>query len=98
MFDNINIPSFAKNFYFITTSFFVVWMLFFDSNNLISQFQLWYKRNDVINEKMYYIAKINEVQQERKELFSQNRLIEKFAREKYLMKKDTEDIYIISED
>jgi cell division protein DivIC len=97
MFQNIQIPTFAKNFYFIASIAFVIWMLFFDSNNLISQYSLWSKRNEITKEKNYYLTKIEEVQQERKELFSQNRLIEKFAREKYLMKKESEDIYIIED-
>jgi cell division protein DivIC len=97
MFQNINIPPFLKNFYILSSLLFVVWMTFFDSNNLITQYELWSKRNDIIKERNYYLSKIEEVQQERKELFSQNRLIEKFAREKYLMKKDSEDIYIIED-
>jgi cell division protein DivIC len=97
MFQNINIPPFLKNFYILSSLLFIVWMTFFDSNNLITQYELWSKRSDIIKERNYYLSKIEEVQQERKELFSQNRLIEKFAREKYLMKKDSEDIYIIED-
>jgi hypothetical protein len=37
------------------------------------------------------------VEQDRAELMGTNELLEKFAREKYLMKRDAEDIYIIEE-
>ncbi|HOO11266.1 MAG TPA: septum formation initiator family protein, partial [Cyclobacteriaceae bacterium] len=42
-------------------------------------------------------AKIVEVKKDRKELMTNKELLEKFAREKYLMKKETEDLFIIQE-
>jgi cell division protein FtsB len=47
------------------------------------------------SEKEYYEAKILEVEKDRKELMTNKELLEKFAREKYLMKKETEDLFII---
>ena len=47
------------------------------------------------DERAYYLEKIAEVKEEREELFSNPDLLEKFAREQYLMKKPTEDLYII---
>lgn len=38
-----------------------------------------------------------QIQQERKELFGNPELLEKIAREKYLMKKPTEDLYVVVE-
>jgi len=73
-------------------------MLFLDSNNLISRFQLTSKLNALENEKEYYEEKIQEVEKDRRELFGDNDLVEKFAREKYLMKKPSEDIYVIVEE
>jgi cell division protein DivIC len=73
----------------------MVWMLFFDANDFITQIRLSSTKGDLIDEKEYYLQKIEEVKQERKELMSNPRLLEKFARERYLMKKPTEDIYIV---
>jgi len=70
-------------------------MLFIDSNDLYSQFQKRRKLNDLEREKEYYIQKILEVEKDREELMSNDKLIEKFAREKYLMKKESEDLYVI---
>ena len=42
--------------------------------------------------------KIKEVQKDHDELFGDKESIEKFAREKYLMKKETEDIFVIVEE
>jgi cell division protein FtsB len=53
--------------------------------------------NALENEKEYYEEKIKEVEKDHNELFGDRASLEKFAREKYLMKKETEDIYIVVE-
>jgi cell division protein DivIC len=92
------IPKSFRNFYVVSSVAFVLWMLFLDSNNLIQRFQLTSKLNSLENEKEYYLEKIKEVEKDRDELFGDRESVEKFAREKYLMKKDTEDIFIIQEE
>jgi len=96
MFDKI--PKRFRNFYFLTGVFFLLWMLFLDSNDLMSRFKLGRKLGSLENEKEYYEEKIKEVEQDRNELFGDKESIEKFAREKYLMKKESEDIFIVSEE
>jgi len=66
-----------------------------DSNDLISRFNMSAKLRALEGEKEYYEAKIKEVEKDRKELMTNKELLEKFAREKYLMKKETEDLFII---
>lgn len=92
------LPKFTKSFYFITSMIFLVWMLFFDSNDLVSQFKLSRKLSDLKAEKTYYEEKITEVKKDREELLSNKALLEKFARENYLMKKKTEDLFVIVEE
>ncbi len=92
------LPAFTKNFYFISLVIFLVWMFFFDSNDLVTQFQLNRKLNELENEKAYFEEKILEVKKDREELLSNKELLEKFARENYYMKKQTEDLYIIVEE
>ncbi|HEY5689879.1 MAG TPA: septum formation initiator family protein [Cyclobacteriaceae bacterium] len=89
------LPPIFRNFYFITGFSFLVWMIFIDSNDLISRYQLGAKLSALENEKAYYDAKIIEVEKDRSELMTNKELLEKFAREKYLMKKETEDVFII---
>jgi cell division protein FtsB len=72
-------------------------MLALDSNNLITRFQMSSKLRSLENEKEYYVEKIEEVRKDHDELFGDRESIEKFAREKYLMKKKTEDIFIVEE-
>ncbi|HXA01926.1 MAG TPA: septum formation initiator family protein [Cytophagaceae bacterium] len=90
-----NIPLFAKSFYFISGALFIVWMLFFDSNDFMSQYRMSRKLSDLKEEKAYYNQKIQEVQQERQALLSNPQKLEKFARETYRMKKKTEDVYVV---
>ncbi|MFN5168450.1 MAG: FtsB family cell division protein [Cyclobacteriaceae bacterium] len=89
---------FFKNFYFSAGLFFIVWLAFFDSNDLVSRFRMSRKLNHLESEKEYYQEKIKEVEKDRHELMTNQELLEKFAREKYLMKKDTEDIFIIADE
>ena len=92
------LPNYARNFYFLVGIFFVVWMVFFDSNSFISQYRLSAKLNELKGQKAYYQEKINEVNEERQALFSNPQQLEKFARENYRMKKKTEDLYVIVEE
>ena len=92
------LPRFTRNFYLLFGVFFLVWMLFIDSNDFYTQYKLRKKLSDLENEKEYYLEKIKEVQKDREELLSNQHLLEKFAREKYLMKKDSEDLFIIVEE
>ena len=91
------LPKPFRNFYFLTAFFFLLWMVALDSNNLFTRYQLSSKLGSLENEKAYYEEKIKEVEKDRDELFGDRESLEKFAREKYLMKKETEDIFIIEE-
>jgi cell division protein DivIC len=92
------LPPLFRNFYFIAALFFLIWMTFVDSNDLVSRYKMGAKLRSLENEKEYYQEKIAEVEKDRNELMTNKELLEKFAREKYLMKKKTEDVFIIQED
>lgn len=70
-------------------------MFFIDSNDVVSQVSLANKLNDLKAQKEFYKEKKIEVLQNREELNSNKELLEKFAREKYMMKKQSEDLYVI---
>lgn len=89
------LPKFIKSFYFLFGMFFLVWMFFIDSNDVITQVKLTGKLNDLKAEKEFYKQKKIQVLQEREELDSNTELLEKFAREQYMMKKKSEDLYVI---
>jgi len=85
----------TTNFYFLAGAFFLCWMIFIDSNNLINQFKLSRKLSELEDRKEYYLERKEKIKAEREELMSNPELMEKFAREKYMMKKESEDLYVI---
>ena len=89
------IPLFFKNFYFLATLFFLFWLAFMDSNDLFLQSELRSKEKELEEAKRFYEDKILEVKNDQEALTNNPKLLEKIAREKYLMKKDNEDLYII---
>ena len=91
------IVKFFKNFYFPVAFFFLVFMIFFDPNDFISQYKMRSTLKELEAEKTYYQEKIVEVEEEREALLKDTRKLEQFARENYLMKKPTEDVYVIVE-
>lgn len=89
---------FLKNKFVYATLAFLVWLTFFDNNSLITQYKLSQSLNSLKDEKTYYLNEIERNKQETKELMTNKDNLEKFAREKYLMKKKDEDIFVVIED
>ena len=92
------LTSVFKNKYLITGTVFLVWMLFFDRNDLASQLDYRADVNKLKAEKEFYIKEIAQVEKDLTELTTDQQKLEKFAREKYLMKKDNEDVFVIVEE
>lgn len=93
----IVIPAFVRKyqFYIITTASLLIWVIFFDGNSLIAQFRLWQKLSNLREEKEFYQKQLQQVQEEEKEVMGNPKAMEKFAREKYIMKKEGETVYVI---
>lgn len=87
-----------KNKYVLATLFFIIWIVFFDQNNLINRFTDTRKYRQMEKDKIYYKEKIKIDSRKLEELRTDRENLEKFAREQYLMKKDNEDIFIITND
>jgi cell division protein FtsB len=84
-----------RNKYFVATAAFVVWMLFFDKNDMLSQYEYRTEVNKLQEEKDFYEKETTQVKKDLKELSTNLKSAEKFAREKYFMKKDNEDVFVI---
>ena len=89
------LPLWIKNVYFLLGFSFLLWMLFFDAEDLITQYRFRKKLKNLTTEKNYYLAQIDKLKRDREGLANNERLLEKFAREKYFMKKKTEDLYVV---
>lgn len=84
-----------KNKYIVTLVAVVVWISFFDKYDLVSQYQARQALKQLEKDKQYYADEIKKNQEEINELQTNAQSLEKFAREKYLMKKDDEDVFLI---
>lgn len=93
----LRLPKFVRNFYFISGVFFLVWMLFIDSNDIVSQVRLKKKVSELEARKDYYQENIEEISKQYEERLNNPELLERYAREKYFMKKKTEDLFVVVE-
>ena len=85
---------FVSNKYVLVLAFFIVWMLFLDNYSYLDHRLLDKEINELEDNKEYYLEEIKQDKKNIKTLKNPHQ-VEKFAREKYYMKKDSEDIYII---
>lgn len=92
------ILSFFKNKYVFTTLGLVIWILFFDKNDIFSQLELRSKLKDLEGEKKYYINEIKNIKDQNVHILNDVKDIEKYARENYFMKRDSEDVFVIVRD
>lgn len=92
-----HIPSWIKNKYIIAFSVFAVIMLFFDKNDVFTQSERKKQLQDLLLSKQYYTEQIAAEQAELEKMKTNPATLEKYAREKYLMKRDNEDLYLVPE-
>lgn len=85
---------FLSNKYIWSLLFFVVWMLFLDNYSYFDHRVLNNQIEELEDNKSYYQDEIKKDEAQIKQLKNPDH-VEKYAREKYYMKKDSEDIYII---
>lgn len=83
-----------SNKYLLIILVFTVWMFFFDSNSYLFHRELNKEREKLQNNEAYFEEEIEKDRAIIEQLQDKEGL-EKYAREKYFMKKDNEDIFII---
>lgn len=91
------IPNWVKNKYVITILVFVIWVTFFDQNNFFTQYDFIKELRTLEKDKAYFIEELGKTKQELNDLTTNPVTLEKFAREKYFMKKDNEEIFVFEE-
>jgi len=94
----IRLPKFLKNRYALTALGFLIWITFFDQNNLITQIQYRMELGKLEDERVFYLQEIKKIKEDLNELKSNPKTLEKFAREKYYMKKDNEELFVLVEE
>jgi hypothetical protein len=86
-----------KNKFFLVSVGLVIWLLYFDKNDLFTQYDLIKKCDKLNAEKNYYISEIENNKIKIEELQHNKKSLETFARENYLMKRDNEDVFVFVE-
>lgn len=87
----------ANKFLVIGIAFFV-WMLFFDRNDIQRQIERMQKLNTLENRKQDLNSRIAQAENELHLLKTSPETLEKYARERFLMKKDNEDLFLVVTD
>ncbi len=85
---------FIRNKYLLTIAAMLVWLLFFDKNDVFTQYELISKVEKLQKDKTYYLREISSHRQQLHELKTNKKSLETFSREKYLMKKENEDVFV----
>jgi cell division protein FtsB len=89
------IPQPIRNRYGITALALVAWVALFDRNDLWTNWKNQRELGRMQEQQEWYAAEIQRTREQLQELGSDKRLLEKFARERYLMKRDNEDIFVL---
>lgn len=90
-----SIIKFIFNKYVLSFLFIFCWVLFFDESDFILQQKRLNKLAEYQKEINYYQSEIEKAKQELNDIKNNSESLEKFAREKYFMKKFGEEIFII---
>ncbi len=92
------LPKIFRNKYLISGIIFAIWMLFFDRNDVSLQLKRINELHKLQESEKRMGKQIADTRQELELLKTNPETLEKYAREKYMMKKENEDLYIITFD
>ena len=91
------LPALLRNKYFIAFAAFTAWMLFFDERDVFTLRHHRQELRELQQSKKYYTEQINKEKTELENLKNNPAILEKYAREKYYMKRDNEDLFLVPE-
>ncbi|PIY07903.1 MAG: septum formation initiator [Flexibacter sp. CG_4_10_14_3_um_filter_32_15] len=83
-----------NNFYFWFFVVFILWMFFLDGNDVLNQIRMRQTLEDLKAEKEYYSKQIDLLETKKAQI-NDAKSLEEIAREKYLMTKEGEDVYVV---
>ena len=92
-----HLPDWLKNKYLLAGVSFILILLFLDRNDLFTQIDRAQELRNLEKSKKYYQQEIANQKKELEALKNDPAALEKFAREKYLMKREDEDLFLIPE-
>jgi cell division protein FtsB len=91
------IMPYVANRYFVVSIGFVVWMLFFDQRDFFQQRERAAELKKVEDAKKYYQKEIEYTQKQLNNIQNNKAAIEKYARERYLLRREGEELYLFED-
>lgn len=91
------ITPFIANRYFVVALGFFVWMLFFDQRDFFQQRERTAELKKVQAAKKYYQEEIEKTKQQLNNLQNNPTSVEKYARERYLLRREGEEVYLFED-
>ncbi len=92
-----HIPAWIKNKYFISFAVFCVIVFFLDKNDFFTQLERRRELRELEQSKKFYTGEIAAERTDLEGLKNDPAVMEKYAREKHLMKRDNEEIFLVPE-
>lgn len=86
---------FLKDFYKASALGVLIWLMFFELNSIPDQIGNWWELQELKSQKEYYEEQIVLLKKEQASTLGTDKLLEKYAREKYFMKKDSEEVFVL---
>jgi cell division protein DivIC len=85
-----------RNKYILALTVFAILMLFIDHNDIFNQLDRTKQLNELLISKKFYQQQIDQTKKNLADLQNNSAALEKYAREKFLLKRDNEDIFVVS--
>lgn len=92
-----HIPAWLRSKYLIAIAIFCLIMLFLDKNDIFTQLERQKELRELQLSKKHYTSQIDAEHKELEALKNNPSTLEKYAREKYLMKRDNEELFLVPE-
>jgi cell division protein FtsB len=89
------IPSSLRNRYALLALALLVWITFLDRNDIWTTLKNRRELSRMRDQREWYTKEIERTNEQLHEISSNKQLLEKFARERYLMKRENEDIFVL---
>jgi cell division protein FtsB len=86
-----------KNKYAISVIVFVVWISFFDRNDLFTQWDRKQELQKLETSSLFYEKEIATTKKDLTDLNNKPAILEKFAREKFFLKRPNEDLFLVND-
>ena len=90
-----NIINVLRNKYIIALTAFIILMLFIDHNDIFIQLDRRRQLKDLVASRQFYEKQIEQTRKNLADLQNNSAALEKYAREKFLLKRDNEDLFVM---